>query len=134
VAPFERRAVLRPEDADDAAGASVFDHFLPIESDPEGPCFQGMTLLAAMASSTRRLRCGVIVIGVTHRHPAVVAKQAATIDHISGGRLELGLGAAWYELEHEQYGIPFPRIGERMDMLDEAQSKPRCSAACQSAT
>ena len=100
--------------------ASVFDHFLPIESDPEGPCFEGLTLLAAMASSTRRLRCGVIVIGVTYRHPAVVANQAATIDHISGGRLELGLGAAWYELEHEQYGIPFPGIGERMDMLDEA--------------
>ena len=100
--------------------ASVFDHFLPIESDPEGPCFEGMALLAAMASSTRRLRCGVIVLGVTYRHPAVVANQAATIDHISGGRLELGLGAAWYELEHRQYGIPFPAIGDRMDMLEEA--------------
>ena len=63
--------------------ASVFDHFLPIQSDPEGPCFEGMTLLAAMAASTRRLRCGVIVLGVTYRHPAVVANQAATIDHIS---------------------------------------------------
>jgi F420-dependent oxidoreductase-like protein len=100
--------------------ASVFDHFLPIQSDPEGRCFEGLTLLAAMATITRRIRCGVIVLGVTYRHPAVVANQAATIDHISGGRLELGLGAAWYELEHEQYGIPFPPIGERMDMLDEA--------------
>jgi alkanesulfonate monooxygenase SsuD/methylene tetrahydromethanopterin reductase-like flavin-dependent oxidoreductase (luciferase family) len=60
------------------------------------------------------------VLGVTYRHPAVLAKMAATIDHVSGGRLELGIGAAWYELEHEQYGIPFPRIGVRMDMLDEA--------------
>ena len=79
-----------------------------------------MTLLAAMAAHTTRLRCGMIVVGVTYRHPAVLANMAATIDHISGGRLEFGLGAAWYELEHDQYGIPFPRIGERMDMLDEA--------------
>jgi alkanesulfonate monooxygenase SsuD/methylene tetrahydromethanopterin reductase-like flavin-dependent oxidoreductase (luciferase family) len=57
---------------------------------------------------------------VTYRHPAVVAKSAATIDHVSGGRLELGLGAAWFELEHEQYGIPFPALRDRMDMLDEA--------------
>ena len=100
--------------------ASAFDHFLPIQGDPEGPCFEGMTLLAAMAAQTTRLRCGMIVVGVTYRHPAVLANMAATIDHISGGRLEFGLGAAWYELEHDQYGIPFPPIGQRMDMLDEA--------------
>ena len=73
-----------------------------------------------MAAHTSRVRCGMLVLGVTYRHPAVVAKMAATIDHVSGGRLELGMGAAWFELEHEQYGIPFPRIGVRMDMLDEA--------------
>jgi F420-dependent oxidoreductase-like protein len=100
--------------------ASLFDHFLPIRSDPEGPCFEGMTLLAALAAHTSRLRIGMIVLGVTYRHPALVANMAATIDHVSGGRLEFGLGAAWYELEHDQYGIPFPRIGDRMDMLDEA--------------
>jgi len=100
--------------------ASVFDHFLPIRADPEGPCFEGLTLLAAMAAHTTRLRIGMIVLGVTYRHPAVVANMAATIDHVSGGRLEFGLGAAWYELEHDQYGIPFPPIGQRMDMLDEA--------------
>jgi F420-dependent oxidoreductase-like protein len=100
--------------------ASVFDHFLPIQSDPTGPCFEGFTLLAAMAAHTTRLRCGIVVTGVTYRNPAVLANMAATIDHISGGRLELGLGAAWYEDEHRQYGIPFPRIGVRMDMLDEA--------------
>lgn len=100
--------------------ASVFDHFLPIQTDPAGPCFEGLTLLSAMAAHTERLRVGMIVLGVTYRHPAVLAKEAATIDHVSGGRLELGLGAAWYELEHEQYGIPFPPIGRRMDMLDEA--------------
>src|SRR3954447_19876400 len=100
--------------------ASVFDHFLPIQSDPTGPCFEGLTLLAAMAAHTTRLRCGIIVLGVTYRHPAVLANMATTIDHVSGGRLELGLGAAWYEEEHRQYGIPFPRIGVRMDMLDDA--------------
>src|SRR3954468_11189986 len=100
--------------------ASVFDHFLPIQSDPTGPCFEGLTLLAAMAAHTTRLRCGIIVVGVTYRHPAVLANMAATIDHVSGGRLEVGIGAAWYEEDPRQYGIPFPRIGERMDMLDDA--------------
>jgi F420-dependent oxidoreductase-like protein len=99
---------------------SDFDHFLPIHSDSAGPQFEGTTLLAAMAAHTERVRCGMLVLGVTYRHPAVVANIAATIDHISGGRLEFGMGAAWFELEHEQYGIPFPRIGVRMDMLDEA--------------
>jgi alkanesulfonate monooxygenase SsuD/methylene tetrahydromethanopterin reductase-like flavin-dependent oxidoreductase (luciferase family) len=72
-----------------------------------------------MAAHTERLRCGMIVSGVTYRHPAVLANMAVTIDHISGGRLELGIGAAWYELEHAQYGIRFPPLRERMDMLEE---------------
>jgi F420-dependent oxidoreductase-like protein len=99
---------------------SDFDHFLPIHADPAGPQFEGLTLLSAMAAHTSRVRCGMLVLGVTYRHPAVVANMAATIDHVSGGRLELGMGAAWFESEHDQYGIPFPRIGVRMDMLDEA--------------
>src|SRR4051812_45987299 len=100
--------------------ASVFDHFQPIQSDPTGPCLEGFTLLAAMAAHTTSLACGIIVSGVTYRHPAVVANMATTIDHISGGRMELGIGAAWNEEEHGEYGINFPRIGVRMDMLDEA--------------
>jgi F420-dependent oxidoreductase-like protein len=100
--------------------ASVFDHFMPIQADPSGPCFEGMTLLAAMAAHTERLRLGIIVVGVTYRSPALLAKMAATIDHISGGRLELGIGGAWYELEHDQYGIPFPPIGKRLAMMGEA--------------
>jgi F420-dependent oxidoreductase-like protein len=75
---------------------------------------------AAMAAHTTRLRIGIIVTGVTYRHPALLAKMAATIDHISGGRLELGIGGAWYELEHNQYGIPFPPIGQRLAMMGEA--------------
>jgi F420-dependent oxidoreductase-like protein len=100
--------------------ASVFDHFQPIQSDQDGPCYEGFTLLAAMAAHTTKLACGIIVSGVTYRHPAVVAKMVATIDHVSGGRMEFGVGAAWNEDEHGEYGIPFPRIGVRMDMLDEA--------------
>ena len=99
--------------------ASVFDHFLPIRS-PEGPCFDGLTVLSALAAHTSRIRCGVIVVGVTYRNPAVLANIATTIDHISGGRLELGLGAAWYQMEHDEYGIPFPPIGRRIRMLGEA--------------
>ena len=100
--------------------ASVFDHFMPIQADPTGPCFEGYTLLAAMAAHTQRLRIGIIVTGITYRHPALLANMAATIDHISGGRLELGIGGAWYELEHNQYGIPFPPIGQRLAMMGEA--------------
>ena len=100
--------------------ASVFDHFLPMRSDPEGPCFEGLTLLSAMAAHTTRIRCGILVVGCTYRNPAVLAKVAATIDHVSGGRLELGVGAAWYEMEHNQYGIPFPSAGRRIRMLGEA--------------
>jgi F420-dependent oxidoreductase-like protein len=99
---------------------SLFDHFMPIFGDPDGGCFEGVTMMAALAAHTSRIRVGMLVTGVTYRHPAVAANMAATIDHISGGRAEYGVGAAWFEKEHEQYGIPFPRIGVRMDMLDEA--------------
>jgi F420-dependent oxidoreductase-like protein len=100
--------------------ASVFDHLMPIQADPTGPCYEGMTLLAAMAAHTDRLRCGIIVTGVTYRNPAMLANMAVTIDHVSGGRMELGIGGAWYELEHAQYGIPFPPIGRRLEMMGEA--------------
>jgi F420-dependent oxidoreductase-like protein len=99
---------------------SVFDHFMPIVGDPDGPCFEGPTMMAAMAAHTSRVRVAILVTGVTYRHPAVAANMAATIDHISGGRAEYGIGAGWFEEEHRQYGIPFPRLGVRMDMLDEA--------------
>jgi alkanesulfonate monooxygenase SsuD/methylene tetrahydromethanopterin reductase-like flavin-dependent oxidoreductase (luciferase family) len=100
--------------------ASVFDHFVPIQSDPLGPCFEGPTMLAAMAAQTSRLRCGMIVSSVTYRHPAVVAKIAATLDHISGGRLEWGMGAGWWEMEHHQYHIPILTPARRIRMLGEA--------------
>lgn len=77
-------------------------------------------MLAAMAAVTSRIRIGCMVTGVTYRHPAILAKMAVSVDHVSSGRLEFGIGAASHEGEHRGYGIPFPAAGIRIDMLDEA--------------
>lgn len=98
----------------------TFDHFYPIFSDPTGPCLEGWITLTALAQATERLRLGVLVSGNVYRHPAVVANMAATLDVISGGRLELGLGAGWNELECGDYGIDLPPLKERFDRFDEA--------------
>jgi F420-dependent oxidoreductase-like protein len=100
--------------------AFVFDHFMPIYSDPSGPCFEGWTLLSSLAAHTRRIKVGLLVTGNTYRHPAVLAKMAATVDHATKGRLILGLGAAWFEREHQAYGIPFYTAGARARRLGEA--------------
>jgi alkanesulfonate monooxygenase SsuD/methylene tetrahydromethanopterin reductase-like flavin-dependent oxidoreductase (luciferase family) len=81
---------------------------------------EGWSLLAALAASTETIRLGALVTGVTYRHPSVLAAQAATIDQISGGRLEMAIGAAWFDQEHQELGIPFPRTGERARRLEEA--------------
>jgi F420-dependent oxidoreductase-like protein len=100
--------------------AWVFDHFLPIFSDPTGPCLEAWTALSALAVATRKVRLGVMVTGNTYRHPAVLAKMATTVDIISGGRLILGIGAGWFEQEHQEYGIPFHTTGGRLRRLEEA--------------
>jgi F420-dependent oxidoreductase-like protein len=100
--------------------AWVFDHFLPIFSDPTGPCLEAWTALSALAIATRKVRLGVMVTGNTYRHPAVLAKMATTVDIISGGRLILGIGAGWFEQEHQEYGIPFHTTGGRLRRLEEA--------------
>jgi F420-dependent oxidoreductase-like protein len=98
----------------------VFDHFYPIFADPAGPCLEGWTVLAALAQATSRLRLGVLVTGIHYRHPAVLANMAATLDVISGGRLELGIGAGWNEQESGAYGIELGSPRERSDRFEEA--------------
>ena len=98
-----------------------FDHFYPIlQRDRTGPCLEGWTMLAALASVTRRVRLGVMVTGNPYRHPALLANMAASLDVISGGRLELGIGAGWNEEESAAYGIDLPPLRERFDRLEEA--------------
>src|SRR5580658_9565411 len=100
-------------------GVWGFDHFQPMYGDGPGETFEGMTTLAALSGLTSRIRLGLLVTGATYRHPSVLASQAVTVDHASHGRLELALGAAWYEAEHRQLGIEFPPIGERFDRLED---------------
>jgi F420-dependent oxidoreductase-like protein len=100
-------------------GAWGFDHLVPMYGEGPGECFEGMTTLAALATATSRIRLGLLVTGVTYRHPSVLAIEALTVDHASHGRLELALGAAWYGREHEQFGIDFPPLGERFDRLED---------------
>src|SRR4051794_7246557 len=98
----------------------LFDHFMALYADPDGPCLEASTLLSALALKTSRVKIGVLVYGNTHRHPAVFAKEMVTIDHVSNGRLVLGIGSGWNEREHKAYSIPFPSPGARVDMLDES--------------
>ena len=104
----------------------TFDHFYPIGGyDSHGPCLEGWSMLAALAQATRRLRLGALVTGIHYRHPAVLANMAATIDIVSEGRLEIGLGAGWNEEESGAYGIHLGSPAERSDRLEEA-----CAVIC----
>jgi F420-dependent oxidoreductase-like protein len=98
----------------------TFDHFYPIFSDSTGPCLEGWTTLTALAQATTRLRVGVLVTGIHYRHPAVLANMASALDIISGGRLELGIGAGWNEEESGAYGIELGSIKQRFDRFGEA--------------
>ena len=99
--------------------AWVCDHFQQ-PSRPHGPYFEGWTLLAALAARTHRIRVGVLVSSNTFRHPALLAKEAVTVDHVSAGRLELGIGSGWYRPEHDAFGLPFPDTGELVDRFEES--------------
>ncbi|MEU6646260.1 TIGR03560 family F420-dependent LLM class oxidoreductase [Saccharomonospora sp. NPDC046836] len=96
-----------------------WDHFYPLSGDVTAPNLEGWTMLAALAQATRRIRIGCQVTGMIYRHPAVLANMAATTDVISGGRLELGLGAGWNQQECDAYGIELPPLRERFDLFDE---------------
>jgi len=102
-------------------GVWFTDHFIFAE-DTSRPRAEVWMTLAGLAARVPRVRIGPLVSGNTHRHPAVLAKMAATLDHISGGRAVLGLGSGWDENEHRRYGIPFYTVSERLQRLDEACS------------
>jgi alkanesulfonate monooxygenase SsuD/methylene tetrahydromethanopterin reductase-like flavin-dependent oxidoreductase (luciferase family) len=99
--------------------AWLCDHLIQ-PSRPQGPYFEAWTLLAALAARTERIRLGVLVTSNTFRHPSILAKEVVTVDHISNGRLDVGLGAGWYEPEHRMFGIPFPEPPELVARFREA--------------
>jgi alkanesulfonate monooxygenase SsuD/methylene tetrahydromethanopterin reductase-like flavin-dependent oxidoreductase (luciferase family) len=96
-----------------------WDHFYPLAEPFDSPNLEGWTMLGALAQATSRIRIGAMVNGMHHRHPAVTANMAATLDHISGGRFELGMGAGWNFQESEAYGIPLGTLRERSDRFEE---------------
>jgi F420-dependent oxidoreductase-like protein len=108
------------DDIDVFESGWTFDHFYPIRGDHTGPCMEGWITLTALAQATRRVRLGTLVTGIHYRHPAILANMAATLDIVSGGRLELGIGAGWNEEESGAYGIELGSPRERSDRFEEA--------------
>ena len=101
-------------------GVWIFDHFKPLYANPKGPCFEAWTLLAGIAAVTEKIRMGTLVTGITYRHPSILATEAVTVDHISNGRLEYAIGAAWFDGEHDELGVRFPGTRERIEVLEDA--------------
>jgi F420-dependent oxidoreductase-like protein len=114
------RAVWRVADEAGFDHCWCMDHLATLGAREDGPIFEAWTLLAGMAVATSRTRIGCMVTGNTYRHPAVLAKAAVTVDHLSGGRLEFGLGAGWAENEHTMLGLPFGTRVDRANRLEEA--------------
>jgi len=99
---------------------SVWDHFYGATGKPDdAACLEAVAVHAALACTTSKVRCGSLVYSVGYRHPAVLAKAITAIDHLSGGRADMGIGAGWAVVEYEAYGIPFPGVKTRMDQLEE---------------
>ena len=100
--------------------AWLVDHLLDTDGPPDNGCLEGWTLLAAIAARTSRIRLGVLVSSNTFRHPSLLLKEAVTVDHVSGGRLVLGIGTGWHLDEHRRYGFALPTPPERVDRFEEA--------------
>ena len=113
----------RAEDAGFDA-ITVWDHLYSSDLSSY-ECHEAVAMHTALAAATTRVRCGCLVYCAGYRHPGVLAKVAATIDHLSGGRAEIGLGGGWAEAEYAAFGIRFPPVGERLDLLDEAAAAVR---------
>jgi F420-dependent oxidoreductase-like protein len=115
---LKRRVVWADEAGFESAW--VFDHFTALYGDPTGPCLEAYTLMAGLAAVTTRIRLGALVTGVTYRNPSLLAAEVVTVDQISGGRVNVGLGAAWHDEEHRRLGFDFPPTAERIERLEEA--------------
>ncbi|PFG43166.1 F420-dependent oxidoreductase-like protein [Isoptericola jiangsuensis] len=120
-APVESfREVWRTADEAGFDHVWVMDHIAALGDDPTRPIFDAWAMQAAMAVDTTRVRIGCMVSGNSYRHPGMLAKLATTVDHLSGGRLEFGIGAGWNEREHAMYGLDLGSVRTRMDRLEEA--------------
>ena len=115
-------ATARAAEEGGADQFTLMDHWFQIApiGPPNEPMLEGYTALGFVAAQTERMRLGLLVTGVTYRHPGLLAKIVTTLDVLSGGRAELGIGAAWFEEEHDALGVPYPPIGERFERLEEA--------------
>src|SRR5580658_1728168 len=117
--------VVRQAQAAEASGFDtvlVMDHFyqLPMLGPPENEMFECYTMLSALAQHTQRVRLSALVTGNTYRNPALLAKEVTTLDHVSGGRAQLGIGAGWFELEHQSLGFEFGTFTDRFEKLEES--------------
>jgi F420-dependent oxidoreductase-like protein len=114
-------ATARTADEAGAAWFTFMDHYFQMEhvGGPVEPMLEGYTCLGFVAGQTRNVRLGLLVTGVTYRHPGLLAKIVTTLDVLSGGRAMLGIGAAWYDREHAALGVPFPPVAERFERLEE---------------
>ncbi len=115
-------ATARAAEEGGAAQFTLMDHWfqIPPVGPPTEPMLEGYTGLGYLAAQTERMRLGLLVTGVTYRHPGLLAKTVTTLDVLSGGRADLGIGAAWFEQEHRGLGVPYPPLGERFERLEEA--------------